>query len=306
VGFDHHGVVQIRRGGTGESAVSEQPPRRSEGERDPAEIDTAVVHAARVYDYMLGGTTNFMVDRMAAKAVTSFVPGGLETASIGVRANRAFLGHAVRTLVGDVGIRQFLDLGTGIPGDDNVHAVAQRQAPESRVVYVDHDPVVLAHAHALLRSTTEGRTAYVDGDLRDPETILQRAAATLDFDRPVGLMLVAVMHYLVDDDKPYEVMHRLVEAVPSGSYVVLSHLAIDILPEEMKPIAQLVDAVQGTVQLLFENVVFRTHAEVARFLDGLDVLPPGLAPLHEWPLTGPLAPPEGKEIPVYAAIARKP
>jgi SAM-dependent methyltransferase len=286
-------------------AVNEKPPEPADQEHDPAEIDTTAIHAARVYDYMLGGTTNFVVDRAAANALTSLIPGGLDTARIGVRANRAFLRHAVEHLVEDVGLRQFLDIGTGIPNGDNVHGVAQQLAPESRIVYVDHDPVVLAHAHALLRSTPEGRTDYVDGDLREPEAILSRAQATLDFDQPVGLMLVGVLHYLPDRENPYKVMERLREALPPGSHVVISHLAIDILPEEMEPIAHLIDAAEGTVQLAFENVVLRTHDEVGRFLRELDVLAPGLVPLHEWGLTGPQAPPPGKEIPVYGAIARK-
>jgi hypothetical protein len=286
--------------------VSERPPKSHDSERDPAEIDTTAIHAARVYDYMLGGTTNFEVDRAAAEVLTAFIPGGLETASIGVRANRAFLRHSMRCMV-DAGIRQFLDIGTGIPNDDNVHAVAQQLAPESRIVYVDHDPVVLAHAHLLLQGTPEGRTAYIDGDLRDPKAILGQARATLDFDRPVGLMLVAVLHYLPDRDNPYGIMEQLVEALPAGSYVALSHLAIDILPDEMLPLADLIDEAERTIQLAYETVVLRTRGEVARFLlPELEVLDPGLRPLHEWPLTGPQAPPPGKEIPVYAAIAHKP
>jgi SAM-dependent methyltransferase len=286
--------------------VSEQPPGAADQERDPAGIDTTTVHAARVYDYMLGGGNSFAVDRVAADALMSMIPGGIDTARIGVRANRAFLRRAVEHMVEGVGIRQFLDIGTGIPNSDNVHGVAQELAPESRIVYVDHDPVVLAHAHALLRSTPEGKTAYVDGDLREPDAILDRAAATLDFDQPVGLMLVGVLHYLPDRENPYGVVERLYDALPSGSEVAISHLAIDILPEEMGPLADLIDAAERTIQIAFETVVMRTHDEVARFLKGLDVREPGLVPLHDWELTGPQAPPPGKEVPIYAALARKP
>jgi S-adenosyl methyltransferase len=287
-------------------AASAASPSLPSSTHHPVEIDTSVAHASRIYDYLLGGTNNFGVDREAAERMAAAFYGGIDVPRADVRANRAFLVRTVRYLTTDAGIRQFLDIGTGIPNDDNVHAVAQQLAPESRIVYVDHDPVVLAHAHKLLRGSPEGRTAYIDGDLRDPKTILGQARATLDFDRPVGLMLVGVLHYLPDSDNPYGIMEQLVEPLPAGSYVALSHLAIDILPDEMLPIADLIDEAERTIQLAFETVVLRTRSDVDRFLiDELDVLEPGLRPLHEWPLTGPQAPPPGKEIPVYAAIARK-
>jgi hypothetical protein len=171
-------------------------------EREWAEIDTSVAHVARVYDYLLGGTDNFKVDRDAAERAYAAWPGGLDGVRADARAHRALLGRMVRYLAGEAGIRQFLDIGTGIPKENNVHEVAQRTAPESRIVYVDRDPIVLAHAHKLLRSTPEGATAYIYGDLHEPEGILREATETLDFSQPVAVMLFGILHFFDEQDDP--------------------------------------------------------------------------------------------------------
>jgi SAM-dependent methyltransferase len=287
--------------------VAEISPTPTGSGRDSTRIDTSQVHAARMYDYMLGGTTNFAIDRQAAELLTILVPGGIDTVRLGARANRAFLVDTVRRLAAERGIRQFLDVGTGIPSDDNVHAVALQAVPDARVVYVDYDPVVLAHAHQLLRDTPEGAVAYLDADVRDPGAVLRGAAGTLDLSRPVALVLVGVLHYVTDADDPGGIVRRLVDALAPGSYVVLSHLARDLKADEMATIAGIAEQAERTMQIAHETLVLRSRDEVARFLDGLEVLEPGLVPLHEWPLPeSPLAPPAGLEIPIYGAVARKP
>ena len=188
------------------------------------DFDTSVPHIARVYDYWLGGKDNFAADREMGERTLQAYPNLVYS----VRANRAFLARTVRFLAADLGIRQFLDIGTGIPTADNTHEVAQRIAPASRIVYVDHDPVVLAHAKALLTSTPEGATAYLDADLRDPAAILAAAADTLDFGQPVAVMLIAVMHFVGDDAQASGIISRLADTCAPGSLVVISHAASDI------------------------------------------------------------------------------
>ena len=200
-----------------------QAPLADEGGPLP-EIDTSVAHIARVYDYWLGGKDNFAPDRAAAEAAMREDPNVVE----GVRGNRAFLARAVRYLAGQAGIRQFLDIGTGIPAADNTHEVAQDLAPGSRVVYVDNDPIVLAHARALLTSATEGATAYLDQDLRNVGEIVRAAGATLDFSQPVAVMLIGILHCIPDEDDPARIIRRLMDAVPAGSYLAISHPANDL------------------------------------------------------------------------------
>src|SRR6201988_3808581 len=192
-------------------------------------IDTSKPHAARIYDYLLGGKDHFAVDRETAEAAIATIPTGRTAA----RENRAFLGRAVRYLVTEAGIRQFLDIGTGLPSANNVHEVAQTAAPGSRVVYVDNDPIVLAHARALLTSTPQGRSAYIDADLCQPETILgaPTLAATLDMTQPVALMLVGILHFIPDEQDPARAVATLVDALPSGSYVTVSHGSPEFTPE---------------------------------------------------------------------------
>ena len=192
-------------------------------------FDARVAHPARVYDYWLGGKDNFEADRIAGEATIAAYPAIRASA----RANRAFLARTVRYLAAEIGIRQFLDIGTGLPTANNTHEVAQAVAPESRIVYVDNDPLVLSHARALLTSSPEGVTAYLDADLRDTDRILKLAADTLDFSQPVAIMLLAILHYIPDLDQAQQIVARLVSGVPSGSYLVISHAASDISPHEM-------------------------------------------------------------------------
>jgi hypothetical protein len=260
--------------------------------RKPPDIDTSVAHQARVYDYWLGGKDNFAADREAGDKAMQASP---EVVAVS-RANRAFLGRVVRFLAGEAGIRQFLDIGTGIPSADNTHEVAQGVAPEARVVYVDKDPIVLAHARALLVSAPEGRTAYLDADANDPDTILERAAGTLDFSQPVAIMLLFILQVIED---PYELTSRLLRAVPAGSYLTVSVPASDIQPEAQAELARrLVKDVPGV------TVAFRGHTEMTRFFDGLELLEPGVVPVNHW-RPGPGGPDPAHELPAYAAVGRK-
>ncbi|MEV5357255.1 SAM-dependent methyltransferase [Streptomyces sp. NPDC086081] len=244
--------------------------------QDPAElrrrIDSSKAHPARVYDVFLGGKDHYPADREAAAAALAAHPRGY----LDVRHNRDFLRRAVTQLVERDGIRQFLDIGTGLPTAENVHQIAQRITPGARVVYVDNDPVVLAHARALLTSGPEGRTDYIDADLRDPGRILEQAARTLDFGRPVALCLVAVLHFVADDEA-YPLVRELLDALPAGSRLVLSHLTEDLNPENIR-------AVQRTYTERGFTFVLRSRAEVERFFtgNGLEIADPGVVPAHRW------------------------
>ena len=265
-----------------------------------AKIDISVPHAARVYDYMLGGITNFAVDREAAEQAAALV-GGMERVRAEVRANRAFLGRAVRYMVREAGIRQFLDIGTGIPNDDNVHAVAQQEAPDVRVVYVDKDPVVLAHAHVLLMGGADGSTVYIQEDFRNPERVLEGAAATLDPGRPVAVMMVGLLHHLRDSDDPAELVARLMAGVPAGSHLAVSHLARDIHAEGYA------DAGEHLDDAMEEPLVFRTYDEVAAFFAGLELVDPGVVQVDTWRPADASAPAiDGWTNPLYVGVGRKP
>ncbi|GCB48031.1 SAM-dependent methyltransferase [Streptomyces sp. NL15-2K] len=243
---------------------------------DPAElrrrIDTTKAHPARVYDVFLGGKDNYPVDRAAAAAALAANPRGY----LDVRHNRDFLRRAVSTLAKEDGIRQFLDIGTGLPTAENVHQIVQRINPDARVVYVDNDPVVLAHARALLTSGPEGRTDYIDADFKDPAHILEQAAKTLDFAEPVALCLVAILHF-VEDEEAYPIVRELMDALPSGSRLVLSHLTEDLNPENIR-------AVQRTYTERGFTFVLRSKAEVERFFaeSSLELAEPGVVPAHHW------------------------
>ncbi|MFE2522221.1 SAM-dependent methyltransferase [Streptomyces mirabilis] len=262
--------------------------------QDPAElrrrIDTTKAHPARVYDVFLGGKDNYPVDRSAAAAAIVANPRGY----LDVRHNRDFLRRAVTTLTQEAGVRQFLDIGTGLPTQENVHQIAQRITPESRVVYVDNDPVVLAHARALLTSGPEGRTDYIDADLEEPARILEEAAKTLDFEQPIALVLVAILHF-IEDEAAYPIVRELVEALPSGSRLVLSHLTEDLNAENIR-------AVQRTFTERGFTFVLRSRAEVERFFteNGLEVEEPGVVPVHRWRPDGAAPRPE-KVDPAYLA-----
>jgi hypothetical protein len=241
--------------------------------RDPL-IDTTKPHVARVYDYLLGGDANFDVDKAAAWTHASAF-GGLDASRTAVRANRDFLVRVVRWLVAH-DVRQFLDIGTGIPNDDNVHAVAQAAAPTSRIVCVDNDPTVLAHAHLLMHSTPEGAAKFVAADLHDPGEIILQAAETLDMTKPVAVLLVALLHLVKDDSSPYDLVGELMQAVPPGSYLVMSHMASDIEAERITALAQ---SVSEDAKYRF---VPRDRDQFARFFAGLELAPPGIVPVHEW------------------------
>lgn len=270
--------------------------RRYNPDSPPAGIDTTVVSPARMYDYWLGGKDNYAVDQEAAEQVISVFPGIVP----GVRANRAFLVRAVRYLAREAGVRQFLDIGTGLPTENNTHEVAQSIAPESRVVYMDNDPSVLVHARALLTSSPEGATAYIDGDVRDPEKILRQAAETLDFTKPVGITLLMILQLVQEAEDPYGIVARLMDAVPSGSYLVISHPAGDVDRGEIAQAYNRLNERMGDAKATLRN-----HAEVSRFFTGMTLVEPGLVQLHRWrPDPGA----EGLEfdVPAYAGIARKP
>jgi hypothetical protein len=239
----------------------------------PPSFDTTVPSQARMYDYLLGGKDNYAADREAVNQGLKVWPEMVFTA----RANRAFLGRAVRYLAADAEVRQFLDIGTGIPTVGNTHEVAQAVAPQSRVVYVDYDPVVLAHARALLASHEAGATDYIQADLRDSPAILTQAARLLDFTRPVAVTLMAILHAVPDSDDPYGIVKALMDAVPSGSYLALTHPASDLLGQERQDSIEEVKA-----QVLPQQFAVRSREQVARFFEGMDLVEPGLVRVEEW------------------------
>jgi SAM-dependent methyltransferase len=257
----------------------------------PSRFDPDVPHPARVYNVWIGGKDHFPPDRKAAAEVASCRP----QVVAGARANRAFLGRVVRYLAGQRGIRQFLDIGPGLPAPGSTHKVAQAIAPESGVVYVDNDALVLAHARALLTSSREGVCEYLDADLRDTETILTQAARTLDFTQPAAVILVAVLHFLADPDDPAGVVAALAGALAPGSFVVISHLTADFAPDEVA------SGVAAYNALVPAGITARTHREVTALFGGLALVPPGVVPVSEWRPDH--APARGVSADVYAALA---
>jgi hypothetical protein len=258
-------------------------------------INTSVPHSARIWNYWLGGKDNYPVDRQVGDQIHAIYPGILTLA----RSDRAFLGRAVRYMAGEAGIRQFLDIGTGLPTVDNTHEVAQRVAPDARIVYVDNDPLVLVHARALLTSSPEGATDYIDADLHDPGTILNTAAELLDFSQPVAVILVGIMQFVHDDADARSILDRLMEAVPSGSYLAIVHPTNEIDAENYVPTVEHWNA-HGTPKM-----VLRSHAQIAAFFDGLELLEPGVVSLTQWrPEAMPWGEPD--EVPGYCGLARKP
>ena len=236
------------------------------------DFDTSVPHIARVYDYWLGGKDNFAADRKLGEQTLAAYPNLV----FSVRANRAFLARAVRFMAAEAGIRQFLDIGTGIPTASNTHQVAQRVAPECRIVYADNDPIVLSHAQALLKSSPQGACAYLDADLRDPEGILAAAARTLDFGQPVAVMLIAVMHFIGDDDEAAAIIRTLMDACVPGSFVAISHVASDIDTEQQT------EMVRRLNQSVAEKATMRDLAGVTRLFDGYELVEPGVVRVAEW------------------------
>jgi hypothetical protein len=264
----------------------------------PDAIDTTVAHPARRYNYWLGGKDNFAADRASGDEFLRHFP----WIPVGVRANRAFLRRVVRYLTAEAGVRQFLDIGTGLPTADNTHEVAQSVAPESRIVYVDNDPLVLVHARALLRGSPEGRTAYLQADLRTPDLILGRTelADTLDLTQPVALMIIAVFHFVPGEGVARPIVERLMGALPSGSYLAVSHVTQDFMPaEQLAAHERMASAGRSDYWL-------RGRAEFSSLFDGLDLVEPGIVPVSQWrPDPGETVPDAG-EVGVWGAVARKP
>jgi hypothetical protein len=253
--------------------TSRETPSHGDGTTGSPPFDTTVAHHARMYDYLLGGKDNYAADRAAADEFTRIMPETAFTA----RANRAFLGRAVRYLAAEAGIRQFLDIGTGIPTAGNTHQVAQAVAPEARVAYVDYDPLVLAYAEDLLAGGGAGATGYIHADLRDTGTVLTRAAGLLDFTRPVAVSMLAILHAIPDSDGPHEIVARLLDAVPSGSYLAISQVGSDLLSrQELKDVMDVAD------RKMQQRFIPRTREQVARFFEGTDLVEPGLVRTEEW------------------------
>jgi SAM-dependent methyltransferase len=264
-----------------------------------AGIDTTKPHSARMYDYFLNGKDHFAADRETAEKAIASWP-SVRTA---VRENRTFLGRAVRYLVAEAGIRQFLDIGTGLPSANNVHEVAQAAAPDARVVYVDNDPIVLLHARVLLASAPQGRTSYIQADLREPEKILAspEVAGTLDLTRPVGLILVAILHFLANADNPGQIVSTLLDALPAGSYLIASHVTPEHDPEGVGGLERAYQAggvaTQSRTSGEFENLAFR----------GLEMVDPGVVLVSEWRRPADSGPsPTPAEVSWYGGIGRKP
>lgn len=260
------------------------------------DIDCGVPQSARIWNYWLGGKDNYPVDRAAGEQIRAIMPGIVDTA----RAVRGFLERAVRYLADTAGIRQFLDIGTGLPTLNNTHEVAQAVAPESRIIYVDNDPLVLTHARALLTSSPAGVTEYVDADLRDPDTILTEAARTLDFTQPVALMLLGILNHIMDTDESYLIVNRLVEALPAGSYLVISHFTALVDTAVVEEGMRIYNESGGTPQ-----VRGRSRTELLRYFDDLELQEPGLVSVSQWrPGSTQIGTPD--EVYEFCGVARKP
>jgi hypothetical protein len=238
----------------------------------PPKLDPSIPHSARLWNYWLGGKDHYESDRAAGDEIARRFPSIIDLA----KADRAFLQRVVRFFVADQGIRQILDIGTGLPTGNNTHEVAQSIAPESRIVYVDNDPLVLVHARALLTGDPAGATDYIEADLHDPAEILRQARRTLDFDQPVAITLLGIMHFILDDDEARDVVRRLVDAVPSGSYLTIAHGCHDINRAEAD------DIVAFWNERGKPKIVYRSSAEIERLFDGLELLEPGVVPCSRW------------------------
>ena len=262
------------------------------------DIDPSVAHPARRYNYWLGGKDNFAADRQSGDEFAERFPG----ARIGARANRGMLQRAVRFLTAEAGIRQFLDIGTGLPTADNTHEVAQRIAPESRIVYVDNDPLVMVHARALLTSSPQGRTAYLEKDVRDPAAILADPLLhdTLDLSRPVALMLVAVLHFVPGDGAAQPLVRQLLDALPSGSFLVATHATVDFSPPEHRAAH---DQMRASGK---SDVWTRDEAEFTALFDGLEIIEPGVVPASEWRPDAGTDKPAHRDVAIWSAVGRKP
>ena len=260
-------------------------------------IDVETAHPARVYDYWNGGKDNFAVDRAVAEQVMRDVPVIVDAA----KGQRAFLRRVVRHLATTAGIRQFLDIGTGIPGANNTHEVAQAAAPDAAVVYVDNDPIVLAHARALLsQGSGPGRTAFLQADLRDTDVILGESRQLLDFGQPTAILLIGILQLIPDSDDPASLVRKLIDAVPSGSYLAIGHPTADVRSREV------LAGVRKFNERASVPVNMRSHAEISRFLEPLDMLAPGLVQVQRWHPEDPSASDLHEEYPIYVGLGRKP
>ncbi|MEU1269690.1 SAM-dependent methyltransferase [Streptomyces sp. NPDC005799] len=260
------------------------------------DIDTSRPHSARMYDYYLGGKDHFDIDKQAAETVAAAYPGIFVCA----RENRAFMHRATRVLAREHGIRQWLDIGTGVPTEPNLHQVAQSVVPDARVVYADNDPLVLKYAERLMRSTAEGRTTYIEADVNDPNALLDapELAEILDLGQPVALSLNALMHFVTDAQDPYGIVNRLLAALPSGSALALSHCTPDFDPETWRKVTEIYNGAGTPVQ-------FRSKDEVTRFFDGLELLDPGVTVGHRWrPDSEPTA--TDAEVSLWTGVGIKP
>jgi hypothetical protein len=262
--------------------------------QEAPKLDTRHAHSARVYNYWLGGKDNFAADREAAEQAIAANPGIVAD----VRANRMFLARVVRYLAADCGVRQFLDIGAGLPTASNTHEVAQAVAPDVRIAYVDNDPIVLLHAEALLSSSSEGRTAYIDADLRDTSTIIREASRILDLGAPVALLLLIILQLIPDPDDPYGIVASLLEALPAGSYLVLAHPASDIRAASMAEMTRRVNERMSGPQ-----ATMRDRAAITRFFDGLDLLEPGVVQPQQWRPEPAVINPD--QVTAWCGVARK-
>ncbi|MGH3978322.1 MAG: SAM-dependent methyltransferase [Pseudonocardiaceae bacterium] len=244
----------------------------SPGREQPPDIDTSVAHTARVWNYWLGGKDNYQADREVGDQIRAFMPEIVDAA----RAQRDFLVRAVRHLAGEAGIRQFLDIGTGLPTANNTHEVAQATTPGCRIVYVDNDPLIMAHARALLTSAPQGATDYVHADLHDPDAIVQEAARTLDFTQPIALILLGIVEHITDDDEAYAIVNRLLDALPSGSYLVLADPTAEVGGEVV------LEAIRQWNESATPPITARSRQELTRFFDRLELLEPGVVSSSLW------------------------
>ncbi|HXS64284.1 MAG TPA: SAM-dependent methyltransferase [Streptosporangiaceae bacterium] len=260
-------------------------------EREMPGFDVTVPSPARVWNYWVGGKDNFAADRKAAEQILGAMPTLREIAQL----SRRFLTNVVHDLAAERGVRQFLDIGTGLPTAGNTHDAAQRAAPDARIVYADYDPVVLTHARALLTSTPEGKTDYIQADVRDPQVILEAARRTLDFSEPVAVILIFVIHFVPDAERPYDVVRSLMEPLPPGSYLVLGHAASDIAADFMAAGAQ---AYNNRVSA---RITPRDLAGVRRFFDGMEMVGPGVVPLAKWHGAS-----NDRGLQAYCGVGRKP
>lgn len=280
--------------------MSEIKSTTTEEEKAPPGVDPSIPHVPRILDYLLGGTAHFAADRVVAEQAFAGWPGevgGVDGVRLDIREARDSLRRIVGHLAGTAGIRQFLDFASGLPTMDNTHLAARAVAPDCRTVYVDNDPRVVTHARHLLASEVDGRTVFLEGDFRRPADVLTRAAATLDFTKPVAIVLYGMLHFLDDSERPHEILAELLAAVPSGSYVAVSHFAKDDEDTAMNATLDAMDKQMG------ERVVRRTRAEVENFFDGMDIVPPGVVETYQWrPVPGAQGP---KPLPMWVGVARK-